>query len=316
MKAIVTGCAGFIGSHLAEELLRRGYSVLGIDNFRTGTRQNMASFQEDSHFHFLEGDITNLDIREQISGDYDFLFHLAAVSSVRLSCEEPLSVHAINTTGTLMMLELARSCGMPRVVFSSSAAVYGKPSTLPVREEESTHPLSPYAASKLSAENYLAAYQEAYQLEMTILRYFNVFGPRQAYSEYSGVISIFLNQAIKGKPLTVEGDGKQTRSFIYVDDVVDATMRAAEKKEALGEVFNISGTERISIRELARTIDDMVANMNLGIVHERARPGDIKDSIGSIGKAQNLLGFRPTKTLKDGLSDTLSWYREQAEQYD
>ncbi|TFG11402.1 NAD-dependent epimerase/dehydratase family protein [Candidatus Thorarchaeota archaeon] len=313
MKAIVTGCAGFIGSHLTEKLLNRGSSVLGVDNLRTGTKQNMATFLGTDRFEFLQMDITNPKLRESVNGEYDALFHLAAISSVRLSCEQPLVVHEINATGTLMMLELARYCNTPRVVFSSSAAVYGKPEDLPVKEDEPTHPLSPYAASKLSAENYLSAYQEAFPIDATILRYFNVFGPRQTYSEYSGVISIFLNQALRGQQLTVEGDGKQTRSFIHVDDVVEATIKAAEQDNAIGQVLNISGTDQISILELASMIDELEKDKKLEILHQPKRPGDVRDSIGSIARAKRVLGFNPSKSLKDGLSETLSWYRNHTE---
>jgi UDP-glucose 4-epimerase len=313
MKAIVTGCAGFIGSHLVEEILNRGGTVLGIDNLRTGTRENMTNFQENGNFEFLEMDITNPKLGSHVSDDYDALFHLAAISSVRFSCEQPLKVHEINSTGTLMMLVLVRNCGIPRIVFSSSAAVYGKPQILPVKEDEPAHPLSPYAASKLSAENYLRAYQEAFPVDTTILRYFNVFGPRQAYSEYSGVISIFLNQGIRGEPLTVEGDGKQTRSFIYVDDVVEATIKAAEADGAIGEVLNISGTDQIGILELAHMVDDLIGDIELQIIHKPERPGDVKDSIGSIARAEKVLGFKPSKSLKDGLSGTLSWYRSHTD---
>ncbi|MFX0108274.1 MAG: NAD-dependent epimerase/dehydratase family protein, partial [Candidatus Hodarchaeota archaeon] len=257
--AVVTGCAGFIGSCLVDNLLKDKISVIGIDNLRSGRIENLSSALEHSDFNFYNLDVCNNDLDEVSVHSADTIFHLAAISSVKLSVENPKLVHCANVTGTLNVLELARRIGATRVVFTSSAAVYGKPERMPVTEETSLTPLSPYAASKIAAEEYLRAYGNAFELEPVILRLFNVYGPRQSFSEYSGVISIFINQALRNEEIRIEGDGLQTRSFVHVDDVVKALIQAAKAPDAVMENINISSCDSISILDLARRIQNSIS---------------------------------------------------------
>ncbi|MFO7835758.1 MAG: GDP-mannose 4,6-dehydratase, partial [Candidatus Thorarchaeota archaeon] len=296
-----------------EELLSRGYKVIGIDNLRTGKEGNMSNFIKNSDFHFLEVDICNENLEEVIDDSIDFVFHLAAISSVKLSLENPVLVNENNLDGTLRMLELARQHEAKRFVFSSSAAVYGDPATLPVKEDRPIEPMSPYAASKAAAEQYIKSFQKSYNLQSTILRYFNVYGPRQAYSEYSGVVSIFVNQALAGRDLTIDGDGKQTRSMIHVKDVVEATIRAAFEEKAIGETINISGQKSISVLEMAETVEELVSSNEIDIVHVSPREGDVRHSIGDTAKAERILGFTPEISFEEGLKDTIDWYREHSQ---
>ncbi|MHA2140435.1 MAG: NAD-dependent epimerase/dehydratase family protein [Candidatus Thorarchaeota archaeon] len=306
--ALVTGCAGFVGSSLVDHLLDRGYSVTGLDSYRTGSEENLELAMKNPNFQFIKGDILKESLGE-FESNIDVIYHLAAISSVKLSVEQPLLVHENNTTATLKVLELARSCEIPRVVFSSSAAVYGKPDKMPVTEETSVHPLSPYGASKLAAEMYLHAYQHTYGIETVILRYFNIYGPRQAYTEYSGFISIFINQGLQNEAITIDGDGAQTRSLIYIDDVVDVTRRAGESDKASGEILNISGNQSISVLEIAGRILSLMPESNSTIVHRESRVGDVRESVGSNDKVKGVLGFTPKMSLANGLKRTIDWYR-------
>jgi len=227
---VVTGASGFIGSHLVDQLLAKGYDVIGIDNMRTGREENLTLARNNDRFRLLIADIRDDDLAIQIDSDVDAIYHLAAISSVALSIEDPLLVTDVNAKGTVKILELAREVHAKRVVFSSSAAVYGNPEKMPVREDFTLNPLSPYAASKIAAEMYMRSYSSSYDIDSTILRFFNVYGPRQAYSEYSGVVSIFASQALLNKPIKIEGDGEQTRSFVHVSDVARATVLAGGLK--------------------------------------------------------------------------------------
>jgi len=317
--AIVTGAAGFIGSALVELLLSRNYNVLGIDNFRTGKRENLSVVQGDKRFRLLEADISKRvltkDITEALSSshfvskDIDSVFHLAAISSVKESIENPQLVNDTNVAGTINVLEMTRQLEIKRLVFSSSAAIYGSPEKMPVHEDAPCHPLSPYAASKIAGELYIHSYAELYGISGTILRYFNVYGPRQAYSEYSGVISIFTNQALRNEPITIEGSGNQTRSFIYVEDIARATLAAGEIKKASGMIINLSGIESISISRLAQIIRKNVADSQSEIIHVQPRPSDVKESIGSMERARKILEFHPEVQLESGLCKTIEWYR-------
>ena len=317
--AIVTGAAGFIGSTLVELLLSRGYCVLGIDNFRTGNRENLSEVQGHKQFQLLETDISKAELSKEVmeillspkfkSKEIDIVFHLAAISSVRESTENPVLVNDTNVSGTVNLLEIARKLDARRFVFSSSAAVYGDPEKMPVYENTPFHPLSPYAASKIAGEFYIHSFDELYGIGGTILRYFNVYGPRQAYSEYSGVISIFTSQAINNEPLTIEGSGEQTRSFIYVEDVVRATLAAGEADSAGKVTINLSGTESISISKLARFIRENVEGSKSEVINVRPRIGDVKNSIGSMERAHKILQFYPEVRLEEGLRKTIDWYR-------
>ena len=305
---VVTGAAGFIASHLVDRLLEQEYKVIGIDNMRTGSIDNLEVALANDGFELFEEDICDPDLSKKIRDDFDIVFHLAAISSVKLSIQDPFIVNDVNVGGTLNMLDFAHKRGAKRFIYTSSAAVYGNPTTLPVTEETPVCPLSPYAASKLSAEMYCLAYGETHGVVPTILRYFNVYGPRQEFSEYSGVIPIFINQALHGLPLTVDGDGKQTRSFIHVDDVVRATLLAGQVSEAGFHVLNLSGTESISILELAHLIRESVLESHPDITHCPSRKGDVKDSIGSIDRISKILDFTPDVSFETGLERTVSWY--------
>jgi UDP-glucose 4-epimerase len=307
--ALVTGCAGFVGSNLVDHLLDIGYSVIGLDDFSNGLEKNLESALMNPRFKLIAGSIMDDDIASQLDFEIDVIYHLAAISSVMRSVEDPLLVHNINATGTLKMLELARLNRARRVVFSSSAAVYGMPEEIPVNEKTPVEPLSPYGASKLAAEMYLRAYHNTYGIETVILRYFNIYGPRQAFSPYSGVVSIFINNAIQNMPITVDGDGLQTRSLIHIDDAVEATRLAGESYRAVGETLNVAGDDIVSILDLANRISALVPESESRIVHGPARQGDIKESIGSGERAKKILDFTPSVTLDDGLERTVDWYR-------
>lgn len=306
--ALVTGCAGFIASHLTDRLLKEGYRVIGIDNFRTGRTENIAQAMESPEFVFYEQDITSPSFVESFSEDIDIVFHLAAIASVALSTKDPLVVNECNVEGTLNVLEVARGHGAERFVFSSSAAVYGNPDALPVREEYPLRPLSPYAASKIAGEYYIRSYRESFGLEYATVRLFNVYGPRQDDSEYSGVIAIFADRAVTGRPLVVEGDGLQTRSFIHVHDVVEALARAGEMSQARGQTLNVSGTDSITVLEVARQISDMTG---AEIVHTEARIGDVRDSIGDMTRTRSTLGLEISTPLTQGLRETVDWYQSR-----
>ncbi len=305
---VVTGAAGFIASHLVDRLLKEGYRVIGIDNMRTGSIQNLTDAMEHDSFELFEIDVCDSSLKEKIQEDIDIIFHLAAISSVKLSIQEPFFVNDVNVGGTLNILDFARERGVKRFIFTSSAAVYGDPTTIPVSEDTPVNPLSPYAASKLSAEMYCLAYGKTHGVVPTILRYFNVYGPRQEHSEYSGVIPIFINQTLHGLPITIDGNGMQTRSFIHVDDVVRATLLASQVSESEFSILNLSGTESICILDLARLIKKCIPNSESEIFHCPPRKGDVKDSIGSIDRISEILNFTPDVSFETGLESTVSWY--------
>ena len=306
---VVTGASGFIGSHIVDQLLAKGYSVIGIDNMRTGRKENLSEAMKNDKFRLLTVDIRDANLSSMIEEDVDTIFHLAAISSVKKSVENPIFVNDVNVNGTVNVLELARELKVKRFVFSSSAAIYGNPEEMPVHEDCTFTPLSPYAASKVAGEMYIRSYSSSFGIDSTILRYFNVYGPRQAFSEYSGVISIFINQALTNKPITIEGDGDQTRSFVHVSDVARFTILAGEKNTAIGATINFSGPDLVSIKRIAQLLKENVQGSKSDVVHGPSRVGDVKDSIGNIERAQKLLGFTPMIPLERGLQETAEWYR-------
>ncbi len=309
-KALVTGAAGFIGSNLADRLIEQGYSVIGIDNLRTGTMSNLEQATRHPNFEFIRADICDTDLLGFASDNIDVVFHLAAISSVAQSVEDPLSVNETNVNGTVNVLRHAVDHGVRRFVFISSAAVYGQPSSLPVTEDAPIRAMSPYGASKIAGEQYVRAFKTTYGMETVILRYFNVYGPRQALSEYSGVVSIFINRALHDEPLTIYGDGLQTRTLIFVDDVTEYTMRAAEVSEADGAVLNICGPDALRVIDIAETILRLIPESRSEIRYAPARPGDIRESVGSLDLACKVLGYSPVTAFEDGISRTIQWYRE------
>ena len=310
-EILVTGGAGFIGSHIVDWLLDEGFKVRVLDNLSTGEKKNLAKHQNKNSFQFIEGDIRNFDLVKKTVKGVDAVFHEAALVSVTRSVENPLLSNEVNVTGTVNLLKACVDAHVKRFVYASSCAVYGDTETLPNHENLAPKPLSPYAVDKLAAENYAKVFHNVYGLETTSLRYFNVYGPRQKYGPYSGVISILINRLLKNKPPIIYGDGKQTRDFINIKDVVEANMLALSKREAVGEVFNISTGEATTINKLTETIQKIMGKTSLKPVHAEPRPGDIKHSYGDITKARKNLEYEPKVQLEKGLSELVKSYSKQ-----
>ncbi len=305
MKVLVTGGAGFIGSHLVEALVERGDEVRVLDNLSSGRRRNLA----DLPVAFIRGDIRDYEtVRRAVDG-CEWVFHQAALVSVPRSIEEPKLNHDVNVTGAFHLFEAARQAGVKRVVYASSAAVYGDTPSLPAREDDPPNPITPYAAAKLMNEQMAAAYNRSYGTQFVGLRYFNVFGPRQdPSSPYSGVLSIFCQAAITGQGVTIYGDGRQTRDFLFVSDVAAANLAAAVMQWREGaEVFNVGRGEATNLCEMARMMED-VAGRPLPITHAPPRPGDIRHSVAGVETAVRELGWRAAVPLADGLRRTMAWF--------
>jgi nucleoside-diphosphate-sugar epimerase len=310
-EILVTGGAGFIGSHIVDRLLDEGFKVRVLDNLSTGEKENLAQHQNKKTFQFIEGDIRNFELVKKTVKGVDAVIHEAALVSVSRSVENPLLSNEINVAGTLNLLKACVDAHAKRFVLASSCAVYGDTETLPNHENLAPKPLSPYAADKLAAENYAKVFYDVYGLETVSFRYFNVYGPRQKHGPYSGVISNIINCLLENKPPTIYGDGEQTRDFINIKDVVEANMLALSKREAVGEVFNTSTGEPITINKLTETIQKIMGKPSLKPVHAEPRPGDIKHSYGDITKARTNLGYKPKVQLKKGLSKLVKAYSKQ-----
>ena len=304
MKALVTGGAGFIGSHIVERLLKDGHDVIVIDDFSTGKMENLPENNE--RLVVVEGDIRDFYLLEKFMEGVDWVFHKAAVASVQKTVHDPVGSSTVNYTGTLNILETARKNNVKRVVFASSAALYGDEHTLPKVETMAPVALSPYAVDKMASEYACMMYHKLYGLNTVALRYFNVYGPRQdPSSPYSGVISIFVDRLKAGLNPTVFGDGEQTRDFIYVGDVVEANMKAAMKDSAAGEVFNVATGERVTLNELLKTLCD-ISGRDFSPQYDSVREGDIKDSYANVSKAGQIIDFSSTVELKNGLTSLIS----------
>lgn len=295
---LVTGGAGFIGSHLVDALVEEN-DVRVLDDFSSGTRGNLTP-----EATLVEGDLRDDEALERAMRGVDVVFHEAALVSVKTSVEDPETSHGINCTAALDVLERAREEDA-RVVLASSAAVYGHPTGVPIGEDEPLAPTTPYGVQKLAVDRYARVYHELYGLETVALRYFNAYGPRQTGGDYSGVISIFMEQARNGEPLTVEGDGEQTRDFVHVDDIVQANLLAATT-DHVGEAYNVGTGDAVTVRRLAEHVRD-VADSDSDIAHVDPRPGDIHHSVADIDAARDGLGFEPTVSLSDGLSQLRTW---------
>ncbi len=303
---LVTGGAGFIGSHMAEELVRRGDRVRVVDNLVTGKRQNLAHI---AHVDFMEGDLADLDVARRAVDGVDFVLHQAAIPSVPRSVEDPITSNRANIDASLNILIAARDSGVKRLVYAGSSAAYGDAPTLPKVEAMPAAPLSPYALQKLVAEQYCQLFTRLYGLETVTIRYFNVFGPRQdPSSSYSGVISLFISTLCEGRQPTIYGDGEQTRDFTYVANVVDGALRACRAPAVSGEVINVAVGDRISLHQLFRTVRDLVG-ARLEPVYAAPRLGDVRDSQADIQKARRLLGYEPMVGFDEGLKKTVEWYR-------
>ncbi len=309
-KALSTGGAGFIGSHIAEVLVQQGCSVTVLDNLTSGHLENLDRIRD--AVTFVQGDIQNEKTLAEVAKNCEVVFHQAAVVSVTKTVAEPVSSAAVNDLGTLKVLEAARQNNVKRVVLASSSAVYGDDPQLPKIESMAPHPLSPYAVQKLTNELYASIYHRLYGLETVCLRYFNVYGPRQdPSSPYSGVISIFMTRATGSTAPLIYGKGHQTRDFVFVKDVVQANLLAATSDQAPGQVFNVGTSDSIEINTLWYKIARLAQS---GVEPEYAdpRPGDIIHSLAGIQKARERLGFRPSVPFDDGLAQTLAWYRGDA----
>jgi dTDP-glucose 4,6-dehydratase len=309
-KVLVTGGAGFIGSHLVDRLLSEDFEVTILDDFSSGQMQNISANINSEEFHLARGDVRDASIVKKVIADVDAVFHEAALVDVQLSIQNPILFNDVNIVGTLNLLKASLDSDVKRFVFASSAAVYGD--SKPARKSENTpcEPISPYAVSKLAAENYVKVFNELYGLETVSLRYFNVYGPRQfAGSSYNAVITAFISRVLNGQPPVIHGDGKQTRDFVHVDDVVSANMLALKNKNAVGEVFVIANGTAISVYELAKRLQKITNTERLKPIFAEPRVGDIKHCSADISKAEKLLGFRPKIRLEDGLSSLVKWYQ-------
>lgn len=321
-KVVVTGGAGFIGSHLVGGLVRRGYDVTILDDLSTGRMPNIDGLIKRTPsknlppgekatgggVRFIKGSISNLCLLYELFRDVDYVFHLAAIPSVLRSIENPLASHEANTTGTLNVLLAARDNSVSKVIYASSCSVYGDTPTLPKAEDMLPNPQSPYAVTKLAGEYYCHIFHQVYGLPTACLRYFNVYGPRQdPDSQYAAVIPGFIQRLLSGEPPVVFGDGEQTRDFIFINDVVEANILAAESR-ALG-IFNIGRGKSVSINQLARLVIELLGN-NVKPIHKESRAGDIRHSLPDISKAK-AFGYQPKYSLEEGLRETIESFQHE-----
>ncbi len=301
---LVTGGAGFIGSHLVEALLKRGDQVRVVDNFSTGRRENLPTGVD-----VVDGDLADDGVAVRAVGGCDYVLHQAAIPSVPRSVKDPLGTHRANVDGTMQLLVASRDAGVKRLVFAGSSSTYGNSAVLPKREDMRPSPITPYALQKYIGEQYCQLFTSLYGLETVTTRYFNVFGPRQAPSSpYSGVISLFIKALLAGQSPLIHGDGRQTRDFTYVANVVDGVLRAATAAGVSGEVINVATGGRISLLELVRAVQLIVGSDTPPIL-DAPREGDVKDSQADIFKARKMLGYDPTVPFEDGLRQTVAWFK-------
>lgn len=305
-KAVVTGGAGFIGSHLAEALSARGYQVVILDDLSTGKKENIEHLLKEENAELVEGSITELPLLQELFQGVHYVFHQAALPSVPRSIKHPQAAHEVNATGTLNVLLAARDNSVRKVVYASSSSVYGDKPTLPKTEDMLPEPQSPYAVSKLVGEYYCRVFHQVYALPSICLRYFNVYGPRQdPNSEYAAVIPRFIQRISEGNPPVIFGDGQQTRDFTFVSDVVEANILAAESK--LVGIFNIGKGESASIDQLARLITKLIG-VDVKPIKVEPRPGDVMHSLADISQARRF-GYRPKYSLEEGLKQSLKEFR-------
>ena len=310
MKILITGGAGFIGSNAVRGALAAGHEVIVLDNFATGRRENLSDLMGD--IELLERDIRSLSTLKSTLRGVDAVLHFAALPSVPFSFAKPAETHAVNATGTLNLLIAARDAGVERIVLSSSSSVYGNAKTLPVTEDMPFGPLSPYAAQKTMKEQYGRIFQDQYDMNVFALRYFNVFGPRQnPNSQYAAVIPNFITALKNGEQPTVYGDGEQSRSMVYIDDVVRANLLCCSV-DASGCAFNIAGQTPVTVNELARVIGEKLGS-SIEPRHIEARAGDIRHSAADLSRAKKILGWQPEVSLADGLARTVNFFTSEKE---
>jgi UDP-glucose 4-epimerase len=307
-RIVITGGAGFIGSALARALVARGDDVSVLDNFSSGKRENLQDLA--GALAVVEGDILDAGLLDRVFAGAEVVFHEAAIPSVPRSLAAPVASHNANATGTLSVLEAARRCQVRRVVYAGSSSAYGEPPSLPVVETMAPAPLSPYAVSKLAGEHYCRVYARVFGVEAVILRYFNVFGPRQdPNSQYAAVIPRFITAALDGLPPTVYGDGEQSRDFCFIDNVVAANLRAADAEGASGKVFNIACGSGTSLNQVLALLGEALGRP-LSARHEPARAGDVRHSLADISQAKAVLGYTAAVDFPTGLQRTLAWFRQ------
>ncbi len=306
---LITGGAGFIGCNLARALVARGDTVRVFDNLSSGKLENLDAIAD--QITFIEGDIRDADALNAAMAGCDYVLHQAAMASVAKSIDVPIEHNAINVNGTLNVLETARQVGVKRVVFAASSAAYGEPEVMPISESQLLNPLSPYGVAKVAGEHYLKAYWHCYGLETVALRYFNIFGPRQAPdSDYAAVIPIFADLMMAGKAPRVNGDGLHSRDFCFIDNVVEANLKALEAPDAPGNVYNVGVGTEVTLLELIDGINEVLGT-SIAPVHGPERPGDIRHSLADITAARRDLGYTAAVGYREGLKQTLAWYAEQ-----
>jgi len=307
---LITGVAGFIGSNLAHELVRRGERVRGFDNFETGKRENLAGLT--SKIEFRELDLLDPQGMAEFCRGVDYVLHQAAIPSVPRSVEDPVSSHNANITGTLNVLMAAREAKVKRVVYAASSSAYGDTPSLPKHEAMLPNPISPYAVQKLAGELYLNSFYRVYGLETVSLRYFNIFGPHQdPTSQYSGVLAKFITQMLAGKPCTIFGDGEQSRDFTYVENAVNANLLAckAPTEKVSGRVFNVATATRFSLNETFRILAKIIGYTGQP-KYSPPRGGDVKHSLADVASAKEAMGYEPTVSFEEGLVRTVEWYKQ------
>ncbi|MGD8545971.1 MAG: SDR family oxidoreductase [Candidatus Bathyarchaeota archaeon] len=311
-RILVTGGAGFIGSHIVDQLLTENYEVTVLDNLESGRLKNITHNNERPEFTFTKGDIRDYELVRQLVKDVDVVFHQAALVGIPLSVKTPILTNDVNVLGTLNLLKASTDLNVQRFIHASSAAVYGDTPNPRKMEDMTLIPESPYGVSKIAAENYVDTFYKTYGLRTTSFRYFNVYGPRQRVdtsASYGGVINIFIERLLKNMPPLIHGDGEQTRDFVYIKDVVNANISAMNNTSAVGETFNIGTGTETSINTIAETLKQIMNKRELKNIHSDPRPNDIRQGHADITKARKILGYKPEYSLKDGLTDLVNWYK-------
>jgi len=308
-RVLVAGGAGFIGSHIADRLAGQDIEVTVLDNLYAGLLENIENCNRSRKFRFVRGDVRNFNVVKRLVKDVDAVFNEAAVVSVSRSLENPLLANEVNVGGTLNLLKASLDSGVRRYIQASSASVYGNTETLPVDETLAPNPVSPYAVAELAAENYAKVFYRAYGLETVCLRYFNVYGPRQTFSVYSGATTIFLNKLSRGQRPVIFGDGDQTRDFVYVEDVVEANMLALSSRKAVGEALNVGTGIPHTINELVQGLQERLGKQRLKPIYKSSRQGDIRHSYASIEKAKRMLGYKSKFSLDEGINMLVEWFQ-------